>query len=432
MQVEQDLQQQEREFFSVGEACALINHSLKEIGSITIVGEVSEFRPPNRAGHVYATIKDEKTVLPLAIFNFVYKRVNLPLQVGDKIKVTGEFSYYEPSGRLSFKVTDYEFFGEGYLLKQIEALRKKLEAEGLFSPIYKHSVPVFAERVLAVTSPTGAVIDDVRQTLARRNPLVKLGYIGCSVQGKDAPQSIVEALKRADTAGADVVLLVRGGGSLEDLMAFNSEEVVRQIASMQTPVVTGVGHEPDTTLVDYAADLRASTPTAAAEAVAPTAQELSSQLVSLVSRMTYSERARIQREQEKVNVSLFSLFASEKTYLTTCAQKLAHLASSPALQAADSWVEQRKTTLLFTQDRLERACALVLEKARARLAQDQKALVALSPKRVLERGYALVTCKDAVLTSIASVQVGTQVAIELLDGTLGATVETITRKEQHE
>lgn len=414
-------------FFSVSDAVSLVQHAFGSIGTLEVVGEVSEASSPNRSGHVYATIKDDKTVLSLAIFRNVYAHVGLALKVGDQIKVKGYFSYYEPTGRTSFIVVDYSYFGEGHLRAQIEALKKKLELEGLFSPAAKKAVPAFAERVVCVTSPTGAVIEDVRRTLKRRNPLVKLGFVGCAVQGKDAPSSIVSALQKADATAADVVLLVRGGGSLEDLMPFNSEEVVRAIAVLEKPIVTGIGHEPDTTLADYAADMRASTPTAAAESIAPTTEELEAHLSQLKQRIELAVAHELTLSEDAVRHMQNEMHTALVLYLAKLESNLSQLANHPELKRPDSWIEIRANKLILTEERLQTAMNTLLMHYDSHIARANTTLQALSPKNVLKRGYALLSTEKGVLTSATRVKAGDRVRIELQDGLLRSTIDAVER-----
>lgn len=230
-----------------------------------IVGEVAQVTR-SRLGHCYFSLKDEKGLLSCVLWRTRLAAAGMP-QEGDRIEVRGELQVYGPNGRLQLSVDAWREAGRGALWAAFLALKAKLEAEGLFDAAKKRPLPVFPKRIAIVTSETAAARRDVEQTLERRMPWVERVLVHAAVQGAQAPASLVEALRRADGIGADVILLVRGGGAYEDLAAFNDETFARTLRDLKTPVVSGVGHETDFTIADFAADVRASTPTAAAEMV---------------------------------------------------------------------------------------------------------------------------------------------------------------------
>lgn len=255
--------------------------ALHGVPKITVLGEVTGFRGPNaRSGHCYFQIKDESAALECIVWKGTYDKRAFDLRDGLQVLFTGTFDLYKPTGKMSFKASSFTLAGEGLLRQQVAQLAEKLRREGLMEPERKRRIPVFCTRVAVVTSLSGAVINDVKRTLRRRNPMVEVMCVGAKVQGEGAPAELVEGLRRAAaiTPAPDCILLVRGGGSFEDLMTFNDEGLARAVAACPVPVVTGIGHEPDNSICDMVSDRRCSTPTAAAESVAPEFSELVSAL----------------------------------------------------------------------------------------------------------------------------------------------------------
>ena len=264
---------------SVSDAVELAKGQVSRWPSMTVVGEVSGFRGPNaRSGHCYFEVKDGGASMSVIVWRGTYQKLSFELRDGLEVQLTGKFDIYKSSGRMSFVASRVEASGEGLLRQRIAVLARRLQVEGLMDDRRKRPIPAFCSRVCVVTSLSGSVIEDVKRTLARRNPLVLIDVAGACVQGQQAPASIVRALGVAAASRPDAILLVRGGGSLEDLMCFNDEQVARAVADCPVPVVTGIGHEPDVTIADMVADRRCSTPTAAAESVAPAIDEVERQM----------------------------------------------------------------------------------------------------------------------------------------------------------
>ena len=257
---------------SVSQAVSLAAGAIDTVPQLTVLGEVTGFRGPNaRSGHCYFQIKDDSSAVDCIVWKGTYLKRAFDLRDGLQVQFTGKFDLYKPTGRMSFKASSFSLAGEGLLRQQVAQLAERLRREGLMDLDRKRKIPVFCTRVAVVTSLSGAVIDDVKRTLRRRNPLVELLCVGAKVQGEGAPQELIRGLERAAAIqpAPDCILLVRGGGSFEDLMTFNDEALARAVASCPVPVVTGIGHEPDTSICDMVGDRRCSTPTAAAESVAP-------------------------------------------------------------------------------------------------------------------------------------------------------------------
>ncbi len=279
---------------SVSQALQVVNRSLNGI-SLRIIGEVSEVNAKRGYKAVYFTIKDEKGVLNCLMWNNRYLASGVSLTAGALVEVQGRFSCYAQTGRMSFDVAQLNLAGEGNLRLRVANLAKKLQAEGLMSDARKRPIPLFPARVGVVTSPRGAAVHDVRRTLAQRFPLATMVFAGVPVEGADAPARLIQAMRCVCEADIDVLLLVRGGGSYDDLMPFNDEMLAREIAACPVPVVTGIGHEPDTSIADMVADKRAATPTAAAEAVTPLKEELYAGFADSLNRLHHLAQVALAR-----------------------------------------------------------------------------------------------------------------------------------------
>lgn len=262
---------------SVSQAVDLAAGALDALPQLTVIGEVTGFRGPNaRSGHCYFQIKDDTAAVDCIIWRGSYAKRTFEFRDGMEVQFTGSFNLYKATGRMSFVAKSFSLAGEGLLRQQVAQLAEKLRREGLMDESRRKFIPALCTRVAVVTSLSGAVIDDVKRTLRRRNPLVELICVGAKVQGEGAEAELISALNRAAaiTPAPDCILLVRGGGSFEDLMTFNNEALARAVAACPVPVITGIGHEPDTSICDMVSDRRCSTPTAAAESVAPAITDL--------------------------------------------------------------------------------------------------------------------------------------------------------------
>lgn len=260
-----------------------------EFQRVGVTGEVSNLTY-HGSGHVYFGLKDASAYLPCVMFRSVAEK-SIRIKAGDKIEVTGDVELYPPHGKYQLNVKRLQEAGQGDLHKQFLALKQKLQAEGLFDSKHKKPIPLFPKQLVLLTSPTGSVIHDVLNTLRNRYPHVRVWVLPTIVQGSGGLASVVSNLQTADKLGADCLILARGGGSLEDLWNFNEEAVVRAIFACKTPVITGIGHETDSTLADFAADFRAETPTAAAVKAVPDSavlsQELEKSAVQIQQALTY-------------------------------------------------------------------------------------------------------------------------------------------------
>ena len=357
---------------SVSEAVGRAKGAVGALGTIVVSGEVSGCRGRNaRSGHCYFQLKDEVSSMDVSVWSRVYDASGVEIHDGLRLQVMGKFDVYNASGKLSLSASKVALEGEGLLRQQVAALAKKLELEGLMDASRKPRVPQFCTRVCVVTSLSGSVLDDVKRTLARRNPLVALDVVGCAVQGKDAPATIIRALGVAAASAPDAILLVRGGGSFEDLMCFNDEALARAIAASPVPVVTGIGHEPDTSIADMVASRRCSTPTAAAESVAPAMDQLAQLTEQRAGRLLSLTNAIVSRQGTFVDGLAHRLGLSAEQRLARERARVDALASHACLTSPMALVEGRALDLERTAERLHMAGPRAL--ARAEEAAEQVA-----------------------------------------------------------
>jgi len=380
---------------------------------VWVEGQLTNFRGVNASGHRYFSLKDEGAKLDAVLFKFSAARgLAFELEEGQQVLAHGRVSVYEPRGNYQLVCDRIELKGVGALQAAFEQLKRRLQAEGLFDAGRKRPLPVFPRRVAVITSPTGAVIQDILQVTARRCPWVPLVLIPVKVQGEGAKEEIAAALRAVGEGRAgnvDLVIVARGGGSLEDLWAFNEELVARAIAACPVPVLSAVGHETDTTIADFVADRRAPTPSAAAEILCPSADEL---------------RARVQSLDQALRQALRSRLGVARRALDALAHRLQR--SSPRFR-----MEQGAQRLDELRQRLGAAVRrLRLSRQQALRALDSQ-LNALSPLAILGRGYAAAFAADGrLLRSVEGLQPGDGVRILLGQGELDAVVRTVHKERR--
>ena len=361
---------------------------------VWVQGEISNLSRP-ASGHIYFTLKDSSAALKCVMWKTSAARLGIALQDGMAVEVHGRIGIYEVSGQYQLYADQIRSVGEGALYQEFLRLKSMLEAEGLFAPERKRPTPVFPHKIGIVTSATGAALRDMLNTLRRRLPLVEVILAPSPVQGVEAPPALVKAIESLNLQSPDVILLARGGGSIEDLWAFNDERVVRAVAMSAVPVICGVGHETDFTLSDFAADLRAPTPTAAAELATPiTVLDLAARVSGLQSQIT--------------NYTLNRL-AELKTSLSTFAAQLRYASPERRIQSERQRVDElarRAHSSLFHHIQLQSSLVKGM----------QKRLQALSPLAVLARGYAVVTRKDDGSVVSRVVQASDEMKVRVSDG----------------
>ena len=372
------------------------------LGDVWVEGEISNFTRAS-SGHLYFTLKDEFAELRCVMWRSQAAWLGFEPAHGDKVLAHGQITVYEQRGQYQLACDALQPAGLGELNRQFELLKARLNAEGLFDEARKRPLPVFPRRLGVVTSPTTAAFQDVLNVIRRRFPLLPIVLCPTLVQGKEAPPQIIAALERLNRRDdIDLILLVRGGGSLEDLWCFNDEAVVRAVAASRIPVVTGVGHEIDFTLVDFAADRRAPTPSAAAEMVTPDGALLAQQIRGLQARLDAGFWGRLEQMRQDLTASQRVLARLSPAYNVQNAR-----------QRIDDLIGRMGT---YTRHRLSRE--------RQRLTAQARALEAASPLGLLERGYALVTrtADGQRVTSTQDAAEGTSITVTLRDGHLIAAV----------
>ena len=376
----------EQRALTVTEAMTSAKNALEGV-RLRVVGEVSEFNDKPGYKAAYFTVSDGGAAMPCLMWRDAYLASGVELRCGMLVELAGNFSAYVPKGRMQFSVRGLTLAGEGNLRLQVAALARKLETEGLMRPERKRDLPRFPERIAVVTSPRGKAIHDVMRTLRRRYPLAELLVAGVAVEGDGAPAAIVEGMRAASDSGADVVLLVRGGGSYEDLMPFNAEEVARAVIACPVPVVTGIGHEPDNSIADMVADLRASTPTAAAEAVAPAMSELSSILVRERRALARALQNRVRTAAQRVTrLAERPVLRDPHAVLGPVSQRLDYVGMRLA-RAIPERLARDTERVDYLRGRIVRVGTRLTERSQARLGMAAARLEDLSPLAILARGY---------------------------------------------
>lgn len=387
---------------------AEVNQYLKQaiqrdpiLNRISVVGELSNYKF-HTSGHAYFALKDGDAKINCVWFNAVEDPNSRTLSDGMSLMCQGAITLYEREGKYQLSVRQVEKLGIGDLAEEFQRLKQKLSELGYFDTSNKKDLPFFPKKVAIVTSPTGAVIKDLLVVSGRRNPNIEIVVVPAAVQGVDAPLSISRAIEKINEMNlAEVVVLARGGGSIEELWAFNTEIVASAIFQSRIPIVSAVGHETDYTIADFTADLRAATPSEAAEMVFPSLAELKAGADRLHEQLLEKMTKRL--KDSKMTLSLHN---PEREY-----GKIISMTSRYQEQL-DQWLVRSQQYLMQT-----------IEKNKAVLAGQAETLEALSPLRTLTRGYAVVTNnKDQTLTSIREVEIGSQLKVRLKDGSLEALV----------
>lgn len=367
---------------------------------VTVTGEISNLSRP-ASGHVYFTLKDANSSLKCVMWKTGAARLRMVLQDGLAVEVHGRLGIYEVSGQYQLYVDQIKPVGEGALYQEFMRLKAMLEAEGLFDPARKRPIPDLPKRIGIVTSATGAALRDMLNTLRRRLPLAEVILAPSPVQGTEAPPALVNSLESLDRLNPDVILIARGGGSIEDLWAFNDERVVRAVAASKAPVICGVGHETDFTLCDFAADLRAPTPTAAAElATQTTLDDLRDDLSAQEARLVYLT---------------LGLLTDQQAWISSLAARLRYVSPERQIQSAAQRVD----------DLSRRALSALMHRIQlqaSRVEGMSNRLQALNPASILSRGYAIVTrqADGRVVGRVADAQ-GT-LKVRVSDGEFEASV----------
>lgn len=419
--------------------------------TVYVVGEASNVSHKSN-GYIYFNLKDDKATIKVVSFVFARQKAPFKIEEGQKLLVVGHVSTYDQGSNYQIQMTHFELAGMGALFEQLKILEAKLRQEGLFD-LPKKAIPKMPQRIAVLTSDTGAVLHDIRTTVLRRFPIVQLDVYPTIVQGKGSVDSIITNLNRVLTSNIpyDTVILGRGGGSIEDLWSFNDEKVVRTVSAFPLPIISCVGHETDTTLVDFVSDIRAATPTAAAEIATPDLRDVYDKLLQLSQRLMRDMRHRLDRLQKiyapLANSVVFT--RSERLYdpyfqkvfdfqekleraITTVLdnrnRRLDHvdrvyMMSNPAI-----YIDEQQKRLPQLEKQLIQAHHHITLLKNSRLNVAMEKLDALSPLKSLQRGYSIVSVNDKVVTSIVDVKKDERLIIDVTDGQIVTDVIEVREK----
>ena len=419
---------------------------------VYLTGQVSNFR--KRPTHQYFSLKDDRAVIQATIWSGIYQKLGFDLEEGMKINVIGRVQIYEPSGSYSIIIEKAEPDGVGALAIQFEQLKKKLSEEGLFQDRFKQAIPQFAKKIGVVTSRSGAVIQDIITTVSRRFPGVEIVLYPTKVQGEGAAEEIARNIARAnERKDLDVLIIGRGGGSIEDLWAFNEEIVVRSIFESRLPIISSVGHETDVTLADFVADKRAATPTAAAELATPvTKLDLLTYLQNQEKRMATAVQNTLSKKKEALRGLIQSVIFRQPErlydgYLQRLDQLMLRLKqglngelvrNQQKVQAQIHRLEQLSPIVKLQryQDRIQQLqklmrsqMAVTYDAKVAEVKHLSEALLMLDTSRIVARGFAIVKKEDAVVSSAEDLKVNDQVMLMMRDGQVDLEVKDVKTKE---
>lgn len=401
-----------RNVYSVAQVNSYIKNMFAQdfmLRQVSIKGEVSNCKY-HTSGHIYFTIKDADAAMNAIMFaGSRAGGLSFRMKEGDQVIVTGSVEIYEKSGAYQIYAKKIELDGEGNLYLKFEQLKKELEEMGMFAPEYKQHIPQYAGRVGIITAPTGAAVQDIRNVSTRRNPYVQLILFPALVQGEGAAQSIVNGIQALDQMNLDVIIVGRGGGSIEDLWAFNEEIVARAIFDCNTPIISAVGHETDWTIADFVSDRRAPTPSAAAELAVSDYRQTLERLDNLKHRMDNNLSNRLDFYRERL-----SHIKTRMTFL------------SPANK-----LNENKRRLADIEDKLSECIVRKFTDCKQHLSMLSGRLDAYSPARKLSQGYAYVDMADkGALHSTADINAGDEINIYLIDGHAKAVVLEVEKNEQ--
>lgn len=392
--------------YSVGQVNSYIKNMFSQdfmLHRISIKGEVSNCKY-HSSGHIYFTLKDSQGTMSAIMFAGNRKGLDFVMKEGDKVIVTGSVEVYERDGKYQIYARQIELDGAGNLYLKFEALKRELEEMGMFDSMYKKKIPRYANRIGVVTAPTGAAIQDIRNISSRRNPFVQLILYPALVQGDGACASIVSGINALEKMNVDVIIVGRGGGSIEDLWAFNEEAVARAVFECSVPIISAVGHETDTTIIDYVTDLRAPTPSAAAELAVFDYRNFLQDLNNYKRRIDNALRKQLELSKEQ----------------------LAHYNTRLRYLSPQYKLNENKRRILEYEEKIKASFEKTFEQSKQRLLFLTREIEAYSPVKKLNQGYAYIEKSDkTALKSVHSVKPGEEVTVHLLDGEVKAEVSEV-------
>lgn len=421
---------------------------------VYLKGEISNYNSRRRGMHQYFNIKDEHSIISTVLFAGNARKVKFDLEEGMSVLVSGRVSVYEAGGNYQLIIDSMQPDGIGALFLAYEQTREKLNKEGLFQEQFKQKISKYPKRIAVITSPSGAVIQDILTTVKRRYPIAEIVLFPTQVQGKKSAESIVRNIKRVEErADFDTLIIARGGGSFEDLFSFNEEEVVRAIFEAKTPIISSIGHETDTSLTDLVADLRAATPTAAAELAVPVVTDELMNLNHFEQRMVRAFQSQLQLLRKELNQVADSfifrqperlydgylqnvdqleerLFLAINEYLSKNKQKLVLLNQKLESIPLKQIIKEEIRTVDYLTQQLTSQMNRQLKEEHYKVDQLIQGLEHLSPLKIFSRGYSLVKKEGKVISSIADIEKDDSLEIELADGKIDAFVKKIYKNKE--
>jgi len=428
MQLTADFFQKSAKVFTVSELTRQVRGLLEtRFGAVWVEGEISNYKL-HPSGHQYFTLKDRRAQISCIIWRDTMVPLRRPLADGAQVQVYGSVTVFEARGQYQLNVQILQPRGLGVLQAKFEALKRKLEAEGLFAPERKRPLPKFPRRIGIVTSPSGAAIRDILNVLRRRAPWLQILINPVRVQGSGAAQEIAVALRELATpnerfAPLDLIVVARGGGSLEDLWEFNEEIVARTIAELSVPIVSAVGHEIDFTICDFVADLRAPTPSAAAELIVPDIVDLRRRVEVFGRALGRELLQRLRDGYQRIDHAHAALRRCLSHKIDNCKRALIHMARTIAARSPAHELNLRRNRLIDLRRRFADSPARILESARHRFHEVEALLRVLGPNATLQRGYSITTDDDGkLIRTIASVRPKMKIKTRLADGEFGSEV----------
>ncbi len=396
--------------YSVAQVNSYIKHMFNEdfvLNNISVSGEISNCKY-HSSGHIYFTLKDEESVLMAVMFAGNAKSLKFKLSEGQKVIVKGSVNVYERDGKYQIYVKEVSPIGQGDLYKKFEMLKKELEEMGMFDSSFKKPIPKYATKIGIVTAATGAAIQDIINISKRRNPYVRLYLYSAIVQGSEAPASIVNGINCLDEMGLDVIIIGRGGGSIEDLWGFNEEVVARAIFNCNTPIISAVGHEVDFTIADFVADMRAPTPSAAAE----------------IAVFKYEDFVdKIANYEETLKRYLVSNYEKKRMLLDNLSEKL-------KVRSPEDRIRKKRQDADAILDKLYQKMVIRVKNSRMRLSVNAEKLNGLSPLNKISKGYGYIsTGSGKQVNSIKQVSAGDRLSVYVKDGQMKVLVDETIEKE---
>lgn len=447
--------QNEQAYLTVRALTEYIKHKFDRdphLQRVHVVGEISNYR--ERRGSQYFSLKDDQALINVVMFANDFNRVKFKLEDGMRIRAIGHVSVYNQQGRYQLYIRDIEPDGIGSLYLAFEQLKEKFRKAGLFD-LPKKPIPKYANRIAVITSPSGSVIHDISSTIQRRNPLVEYVLFPSKVQGEDAPREIIQQLEAIQKRHEefDLIIIARGGGSIEDLWAFNNEALAKAALNSKIPIISSIGHETDTTLLDMVADLRAETPTGAAEHATTPLIDIQTQLHNYAMDLNYTMNHRLRRLEDQLqHVRQLPIFVQVDRFLSPYVQQIDiiddkfsylfdnyfqdihyQLERLMNLTSSDRFIEQiigHVRTLKLLEQSLTDSLQRDLQLKQQQIRHFANLLEAYNPNAYLKRGYSIVTADDVVIHRVADVSVGQHLSVQMMDGKLDVQVNQIVSDNQ--